>query len=197
MATSRGGTGQRWIRVWDPLVRIFHWSLAAAVGIALISDEHRSVHEAVGYVAIALVLVRAVWGLIGPDHARFSNFVRSPVVVLAYLADVVQLRAPRYIGHNPAGGAMIVLLMLTVLIAGTSGWMSETDRFFGVAWVEDVHRYSANALFALIAFHIVGVVVSSLLHGENLVRAMITGRKAAAPGTTPEHRDAKKTAHPV
>ena len=174
------------IKIWDPVVRVFHWGLAAAVFIALMSDEDRALHEAAGYAALALVLVRILWGFLGPRHARFSSFVRSPGAVLAYLKDVAGLRARRYLGHNPAGGAMILLLLAMVATAGISGWLSETDRFFGVAWVEDLHRASANALIALIAFHVAGVVFSSVMHGENLVRAMITGRKALVPAAEDE-----------
>ena len=174
------------IKTWDPVVRVFHWGLAAAVFIALMSDEDRALHEAAGYAALALILVRILWGFLGPRHARFSSFVRSPDAVLAYLKEVAGLRARRYLGHNPAGGVMILLLLAMVATAGISGWLSETDRFFGVAWVEDLHRASANALIALIAFHVAGVVFSSVMHGENLVRAMITGRKALAPAAEDE-----------
>ncbi|HKF61685.1 MAG TPA: cytochrome b/b6 domain-containing protein [Dongiaceae bacterium] len=174
------------IRVWDPIVRVFHWGFAAAVFLALMSDEDRALHEAAGYAALALILVRILWGFLGPRHARFSSFVRSPGAVLTYLKDAAGLRARRYLGHNPAGSAMILLLLAMVATAGISGWLSETDRFFGVAWVEDLHRASANALIALIAFHVAGVVFSSVMHGENLVRAMITGRKALAPAAEDE-----------
>ena len=174
------------VKVWDPVVRVFHWSFAAAVFIALMSDEDRALHEAAGYAALALILVRILWGFLGPRHARFSSFVRSPGTVLAYLKDAGGLRARRYLGHNPAGGAMILLLLAMVATAGISGWLSETDRFFGVAWVEDLHRASANALIAFIAFHVAGVVFSSVMHGENLVRAMITGRKALVPAAEDE-----------
>jgi cytochrome b len=174
------------VKVWDPVVRVFHWSFAAAVFIALMSDEDRALHEAAGYAALALILVRVLWGFLGPRHARFSSFVRSPGAVLAYLKDAAGLRARRYLGHNPAGGAMILLLLAMVATAGISGWLSQTDRFFGIAWVEDLHRASANALIALIAFHVAGVVFSSVMHSENLMRAMITGRKALAPAAEDE-----------
>ena len=163
--------------MWDPVVRVFHWSLAAAVMLALISDEDRGLHEAVGYLALALILIRLLWGFIGPRPARFSSFVQPPGAILAYLGDVARFRARRYLGHNPAGGAMILLLMATVATAAVSGWLSQTDRFFAVAWVEDLHRASANLLIVLIVFHLIGVLLSSLMHGENLVRAMVTGRK--------------------
>ncbi len=143
--------------MWDPVVRVFHWSLAAAVMLALISDEDRGLHEAAGYVALALILIRLIWGFIGPRPARFSSFVQPPSAILAYLRDVARFRARRYLGHNPAGGAMILLLMATVVTAGISGWLSQTDRFFAVAWVEDLHSASANLLIALIVFHVIGV----------------------------------------
>jgi cytochrome b len=179
------------VKVWDPVVRLFHWSFAAAVFVALISDEDRALHENVGYVALALLLLRIVWGFLGPRPARFSSFLRPPGVVLAYLKDAAGLRARRYLGHNPAGGAMILLLMAMVATAVISGGLSDTDRFFGTAWVEDLHRASANALIALIAFHLAGVVFSSLLHGENLVRAMVSGRKPLLPAAEEEHQSVR------
>jgi cytochrome b len=180
MTAARPGVDAGQVKVWDPLVRMFHWSLAAAVILALMSDENRSLHETVGLVALSLILVRVLWGFLGPRYARFSSFVQPPGVILAYLRDVVRFRARRYLGHNPAGGAMIALLLATVATAGVSGWLSETDRFFGVAWLEDLHRASANLLIALMVFHVIGVILSSLMHGENLVLAMVTGRKPFA-----------------
>ena len=168
-----------WVKVWDPLLRLAHWGLAAAVTVALVSSDDRSLHEAAGYVALGIVGLRIVWGVVGPVHARFTDFVRSPGTVLAYLRDVFRLSARRYLGHNPAGGAMIVAMLVLILVAGISGWMSLTDRFFGIGWVEDLHAASGNLLMFLIIGHVLGVIVSSMLHGENLVRAMITGRKPA------------------
>ncbi|HSY89384.1 MAG TPA: cytochrome b/b6 domain-containing protein [Verrucomicrobiae bacterium] len=180
MTAARPDADSGQVKVWDPVVRVFHWSLAAAVMLALISDEDRGLHEAVGYLALALILIRLLWGFIGPRPARFSSFVQPPGAILAYLGDVARFRARRYLGHNPAGGAMILLLMATVATAAVSGWLSQTDRFFAVAWVEDLHRASANLLIVLIVFHLIGVLLSSLMHGENLVRAMVTGRKPVA-----------------
>jgi len=176
----------RSVAVWDPAIRIFHWTLAAAVLTALVSDEDRTVHEAAGYVALALIALRIVWGFIGPRHARFSSFVRPPGAVLGYTRHIATGRPRRYLGHNPAGGAMILLLMATVATAGITGWLQETDRFFGVAWVETLHSAAANLLIGLVAVHILGVVFSSVLHAENLVRAMVTGRKALAPAAEDE-----------
>lgn len=168
-----------WVKVWDPLLRLAHWGLAAAVTLALVSSDDRRLHEAAGYAALGIVGLRILWGVVGPIHARFTDFVYSPGTVLAYLRDLSRLSARRYLGHNPAGGAMILALLVLVLVAGVSGWMSLTDRFFGVGWVENLHSASGNLLMFLVIGHVLGVIVSSMLHRENLVRAMITGRKPA------------------
>jgi cytochrome b len=165
------------VRVWDPLVRILHWSLVGAVAIALVSADDRAIHEASGYLVLGIVLIRVAWGLIGPRHARFTDFVKSPRTVLAYLRDVMLRKPRRYLGHNPAGGAMIVAILLLLVAAVGSGWLSLTDRFFGVAWVENLHAASANLLILLVLAHLAGVVLASLQHKENLIRAMFTGRK--------------------
>ena len=180
MAHSRTLAFPAMVRVWDPLVRAGHWLLAASVVFALMSDESRSLHKLAGYVAAGLVVLRIVWGFIGPRHARFTDFVKSPAAVFAYGRDLIRLRPRRYLGHNPAGGAMILAMFVLVLVTAFSGWLSETDRFFGVGWVETTHSVSANLLMLLVIGHVIGVFVTSLLHGENLVRAMVTGRKPAS-----------------
>ena len=177
MAHSRNLAFPATVRVWDPLVRVAHWLLAASVVFALMSDESRSLHKLAGYVAAGLVVLRIVWGFAGPRHARFADFVKSPLAVLAYLRDLVRFRPRRYLGHNPAGGAMIVAMLILILVTSFSGWLSETDRFFGVGWVEAIHAGGANLLIGLIVLHVGGVILSSLMHGENLTRAMFTGRK--------------------
>jgi cytochrome b len=179
MTRSRIRAFPETLRVWDPLVRVVHWLLAASVVFALMSDESRSLHKLAGYIAAGLVVLRVVWGFVGPQHARFADFVRSPGAVYGYLRDVALFKPRRYIGHNPAGGAMILLLLLLVLVTAISGWLSETDRFFGAGWVEAVHAGGANLLIGLIVLHVGGVILSSLMHGENLIRAMFTGRKPA------------------
>ena len=174
---SKAGDG--WVKVWDPFLRLAHWGLAASVTIALVSSDDRRLHEAAGYVALGIAGLRIAWGIVGPLHARFTDFVYSPGTVLSYLRGLFRLSARRYLGHNPAGGAMIVALLALILVTGISGWMSETDRFFGTAWVEDVHSASGNLMIFLVIAHVLGVIVSSLLHRENLVRAMVTGLKPA------------------
>ncbi len=174
----RLGKKEGTIKVWDPLVRLFHWSLVAGIALAWITSEGwDKAHEITGYVIAGLVGFRLLWGFIGGKYARFSDFIRSPGAVLAYMKQMLRGRAPRSIGHNPAGGAMIVLLLLSTAAICLTGWMMSLDAFWGVEWVEDLHEASATAMLALIGLHVAGVIYSSLEHRENLVRAMITGRK--------------------
>ena len=177
------------IPVWDRFVRLFHWGVVALVATAFLSEDAKSLHIAAGYGVLALVAVRLVWGFVGTRHARFADFVTRPRTILAYLRDLRGGHARRYLGHNPAGGAMVVLLLALLLGTAGTGWLSETDRFFGNEVVSGIHAALANLLMVAIGLHVAGVLVSSLLHGENLVRAMITGRKPASVARQPEHED--------
>lgn len=166
------------VRVWDPLVRIFHWSLVALFATAyLTGDEVQKVHEPVGYGIAGLLVFRVIWGIVGSRHARFSDFVRSPSAVVSYLRDAVSFRGRRYLGHNPAGGAMILALIAAIGGTAATGYMMTTDMWWGVGWVEEVHEILANGCLVLIALHVAGVIFASIEHGENLVRAMVTGKK--------------------
>ncbi len=168
------------VPVWDRFVRLFHWGLASLVLLAfLTTDDARWLHEFSGYAVLALIAARIVWGVIGTRHALFISFLAGPRAVLRYLALLRDGRAPRYLGHNPAGGAMIVALLGLLVIVAGSGWLSETDAYFGVPWVDHLHHISAHLLLVLVGLHLVGVIASSWLHRENLVLAMITGRKPA------------------
>ncbi len=168
------------VKVWDPLVRVFHWSLVALFALAFATgDEIERVHIIAGYGVMALIAVRLLWGLAGSRHARFTDFVRGPATVLAYLRDTVSGRAPRYLGHNPAGGMMIVALLVMLTATGVSGYMMTTPTYWHVKWVEELHEVTANLTLGLVALHVLGVLVSSLAHRENLVVAMFTGRKRA------------------
>jgi len=177
------------VAVWDPLLRIFHWSLVVFFSVAWLSgDEWASFHEWAGYTVAALIAFRVVWGLIGTRHARFSDFVYRPATIREYLLTLPTRRVRHYLGHNPAGGAMVlVMLVMLALLAGSgmlliagegggplagtalAGWSGE--------WVEEVHEFLGDFMLLLVFVHIVGVFVASRLHGENLVRAMLTGRK--------------------
>ena len=143
------------------------------------ADEIEDLHEWAGYAAAALITFRLAIGFVGSRYARFTQFIRGPKETLSYSEDVFFNREARYLGHNPLGALMIVaLLTSTALVAGT-GWLQTTDAFWGIEWVEEAHEMLANVMLALVALHVGGVVLSSVRHGENLVRAMITGRKPA------------------
>jgi cytochrome b len=175
---SGGATPPATVKVWDPFVRVFHWSLAALFLLAYATgDEVENVHIAAGYAIAGLLALRIVWGLVGPRHARFSDFVRSPRAVLTYLRDVVQLRAPHYLGHNPAGGAMVVALIVMLIGTCTTGYLMTTEAYWGSEALEEVHETFANLTIGLVVVHVLGVLVASFEHRENLVKAMITGRK--------------------
>lgn len=176
--TANGVGMAQTVKVWDPFVRVFHWSLVTCfLGAYLLGDESASWHRNLGYAALALVTARILWGFVGSRYARFSSFVPSPRKLVNYVKDVLARREARSLGHNPLGGAMILALLLAVVTIGTTGWMMSLDSFFGVEWVEDTHKIVANLTLALVGLHIAGVIFSSLRHKENLVRAMITGRK--------------------
>jgi cytochrome b len=165
--------------VWDAPVRVFHWLMVLSFAGAYLtaeSERWRLVHVTLGYTMAGLVAFRIIWGIAGTPYARFVNFLRGPFAVLRYVRSIAQGRPERHVGHNPAGALAIVgLLALTLAVAG-SGYGAYTD--VGGDWLEEVHEVLANAMLGLVGLHIVGVVLSSWLHRENLVAAMIDGRKA-------------------
>lgn len=174
----------KWVKVWDPLVRVGHWSLVIVIAIAWFTREGGHVwHERFGYAALAIVALRIVWGFIGPRFARFSQFVRTPAATLDYAGQVLRLSEPRHLGHNPLGGWMILALLLNVLLVGASGWLYTTDAYWGVKWVEEVHEFFADSLLVLAALHVAGVVFASWRHHENLAAAMLSGcKRPPGPG---------------
>jgi cytochrome b len=174
------------IKVWDLLVRLLHWSLVVSVVGAWLTREGNELrHEQLGYAALAIVAVRFVWGLIGPRYARFGNFVRSPAKTFGYFRAVVARREPHYVGHNPLGGWMIVMLLATIAVICGTGWLYTTDAYWGVAWVGELHEGATDFLIVLVALHVAGVVFTSIRQKENLVKAMITGTKRV-PDQSPE-----------
>ena len=205
------------IRVWDPLVRIFHWGLVLAFTLAYLSgDEESSLHIYSGYVVLGLLAFRLVWGLVGSRYARFSDFVYSPGTVIRYLKDLVAKQPKYYIGHNPAGGAMVIAMLLCLFVVSVSGlkiyaieeglgplagalpaltvispvYADDDDDEHGrnenehgedeagEEFWEEIHEVSSNFMLLLVVLHIGGVIVSGRLHDENLVKAMLTGKKA-------------------
>ena len=170
------------VKVWDPLVRICHWTLLTAVALSWATQEGWGAwHEWLGYATLAVVAVRLPWGFLGTAAARFANFVRPPGETLSYAKRVLAGGEERHLGHNPLGGWMIVLLLANVLLVGFSGWLFTTDRYWGVEWVEDLHEGISNCLAVLVALHVAGVIFTSWRQRENLVAAMLHGRKRPLP----------------
>ena len=183
------------VKVWDPVVRIFHWSLVSAFFIAYVTEEDfLSLHVWAGYTVLSLVFLRVLWGFVGTKYARFADFVYTPQTVKRFLLDTLRLRASRYLGHNPAGGAMIILLLVALLLTSLSGlavygvqdgagplagMLAGAGEFWGDVF-EEVHEFFANFTTFLVLLHVAGVIVESLIHGENLVSAMWHGYKRKA-----------------
>jgi cytochrome b len=180
------------VRVWDRFVRVFHWGLAGAVLIAFLTeDELLGLHTWAGYTVLGLIAARLAWGLIGPRHARFTDFVRGPRATLAYLRDILRGHPARYLGHNPAGAAMAIALIAGFLATSVTGLMVLgagemagplapylSDVSSGATHdLKEIHEVLAWGTVFLIPLHLIGVAAASLHHKENLVRAMIDGYK--------------------
>ncbi len=197
------------IPVWDIFVRVFHWSLVLAFTIAyLTEDDFESLHVYAGYTVLGLISFRILWGFIGTHYARFSNFIYPISEIKNYLSSLTTNKPKHYLGHNPAGGVMIIALLVSLFATTISGLKvygveghgplanngvevsiisearahgdednegkheNEEEEFW-----EEIHEFFANFTLLLVFVHIAGVVVASRIHGENLVRAMVTGKK--------------------
>jgi cytochrome b len=169
--------------VWDAPVRVFHWLMVFAFAGAYLtaeSERFRLVHVTLGYTMAGLVAFRLAWGLVGTRHARFASFVRGPREIGRYIGSILRGRPEHHAGHNPAGAVAIVALLALTAFVALSGWATYEE--LGGHWLEETHEAIANAMLAIVGVHIAGVVLGSLVHRENLVAAMVTGRKAAARG---------------
>ncbi|NVK41390.1 MAG: cytochrome b/b6 domain-containing protein [Oceanospirillaceae bacterium] len=164
--------------IWDPVVRLFHWSLALAFLLNYaVLEEGETAHEWVGYYCLAILSVRILWGFVGPRNARFADFFPTPARVRHHLALLRQGRIEAHDGHNPLGGLMILALMAGVTLTGITGWMLELDAFWGEDWAEELHEVMANLTMLLVFVHVSAVLLFSWLGPVNLVRTMITGRR--------------------
>ncbi len=185
IASTSGEPGS--IRVWDPVVRLFHWTVVAGCAINLVIEQGNRFHRAVGYVVAAAVAVRVLWGFVGGAHARFTDFVPSPAALAGYLRRLVSRSEPRYIGHNPAGSVMILALLGSLIAVSVTGWMMGLDRFFGNETLEELHETCAMTIAVLAGIHVAAAVFESFRHRENLIKAMFTGRKRPPTGTDVDH----------
>ncbi len=161
------------VPVWDLPTRIFHWALALCVGVALIvTPEGGSgfiVHAIAGYLALLLVVFRLPWGFLGSRRSRFADFLYPLNKVIDFALQHLRFKVTRYVGHNPVGGWMVVVLLVFVAGASVTGLL-------GGFW-RGLHALFGNLLILLIVLHLFGVVVDTLLARDNIVWAMITGRK--------------------
>ncbi len=168
------------VKVWDPVVRIFHWSVVAGCLLNLfILQSNGTPHKIVGYLAAVALFIRICWGFVGSGHARFADFVPKPQTFVRYVSQVMRSEAPRYLGHNPAGAVMMLALMALLAAIAATGWMLGLDDFWGASWLETLHGELANAILALALLHAGAAIFESWRHRENLVWSMMTGRKRA------------------
>ena len=179
------------VKVWDPLIRIFHWSLVFTFFVAFITeDDWLDLHIQAGYAVSILITFRLIWGIIGTRQARFLSFVKPPSVVISYFKQMLSLRVPHYLGHNPLAAVMVIALLSSITLVAFTGMVLIAGEGQGPLagtvyaswsgeWMEEIHEFFANFSLLLVIAHVSGVVVSSLLERENLVKAMINGRKKA------------------
>lgn len=217
---------KRIVNVWDPLIRIGHWTLVIAFFTAYFTeDDLMDVHTWAGYTVAAVVLIRIAWGLVGSKHARFGDFIYAPAKVFAYLKNLLARKPQHYIGHNPAGGVMVIALLLSLGATTFTGMklyaVEENEGPFAITaqqaqthmdkasiistakaeeeededeeskgaksghvvdeqaeeYWEDLHETFVNLTLLLVFLHIGGVIFSSIVDKEKLVKAMITGKK--------------------
>ena len=170
----------RRILVWDVPTRVFHWlqvlAFAGAYWLAF-SERFRDYHDALGYILLGLLVFRLVWGFIGTRYARFSSFLFKPRETVAYLGSMIKGKPGHYLGHNPAGSVSVWLLLAVGMFICVTGVMSLQDDASDL--VIELHGLATNVMLGVIALHLAGVLMSSILHRENLVRAMLTGYKSA------------------
>jgi cytochrome b len=184
------------VKVWDLPTRVFHWALVVLVVMSWLTADDKGllyvVHTISGYLVFLLILFRLAWGWLGNDHARFGDFVRSWPAVRTYLGGLWRFKPDRTLGHNPLGGWMVVLLLamlLAITVTGMVGAAREPGALLNglidpalSRSVRHIHELLANILYFLVGLHILGVLTDWILTGDNLIRAMITGRKPVEEG---------------
>jgi cytochrome b len=171
------------ILVWDLPTRVFHWLLAASFLGAFLtaeSERYRDIHVVLGYTVLGLVAFRFLWGAVGTRYARFSSFPIAPRRVLGYFKSLFTRSPQHHVGHNPAGSLAIYAILALALLAGATGYAAYNE--IGGEWLTELHEGAANAMLGLVVIHIGAVIVSSLIHRENLVAAMLNGYKNGRSG---------------
>ncbi|HXZ15489.1 MAG TPA: cytochrome b/b6 domain-containing protein [Roseiarcus sp.] len=168
------------IEVWDPLVRLFHWTVVAGCIVDLfVLEDGKAGHRLIGYVVAAALAVRVVWGFLGSKHARFADFAPTPRKLGQYLKALLRREEPRYIGHNPAGAVLMLTLMGLLAAVSITGWLLTLDAYFGNEALEELHEGIADLILVLAGAHAAAAIYEGRRQKENLVWAMVTGRKRA------------------
>ncbi len=179
---ATGRTAADRILVWDAPVRVFHWLMVGCFFAAYLSAESerwRLLHVSAGYTMVGLLAFRILWGVIGTRHARFASFVRGPAAVARYVGSIVRGRPEHHTGHNPAGALAIIALLGLTAVVTAAGWAAYQE--IGGEAMEELHELAANLMLALVGVHVVAVLASGWLHRENLIGAMLHGRKSGPP----------------
>ena len=159
--------------VWDLPTRIFHWSLVLAfLGVQITAEWSDSIHELFGYMVLTLVGFRIIWGVFGPPTARFNHLVPTLRSIKEHVGNLINQNIQHAIGHNPLGALMVIILLSTLSIAGITGYLSQTNAFWGYEWVNDIHEASGELSLVLVGIHVSGVAVMSILEGQNLISRM-------------------------
>lgn len=169
----------RQVRVWDILVRVTHWAVAAGITANLLfTEEGSELHQYVGYTVVGLVIVRLLWGLVGTRYARFSDFFPTSSRIKRHLSDLSARRMDeQHLGHNPLAAIMMLLLWAVIIGLGVSGYLMEARIFGSKDILEEIHEILANSLYSLVPLHIISAIVMSYWERQNLIKSMITGNK--------------------
>ncbi len=167
------------IRLWDPLIRLFHWSLVFIfVANYFVNEQGDDWHQWLGYTAVAWLVVRFLWGFFGSSAARWSDFFPTPARLASHARALTRGHVYHRLGHSPIGALIMILMMLCILALGVTGYMmQEIDYFWGTEWVETLHGTIANSLAALVVVHIAAALFISYRTRENLPLSMVTGKR--------------------
>jgi len=171
------------IRLWDPLIRVFHLSVAAVfIANYFFNEAGDDWHGWLGYYAGAWLAVRLVWGFVGPRSARWADFWPTAKRLREHARALLQGRGGHRLGHSPIGGLVMLLMMAAIASLALSGFlMQEVDALWGADWPLAIHTWSADALLVLVIVHVAAALLESLRLRENLPLSMLTGRRRPLP----------------
>lgn len=166
------------VPVWDIWVRITHWTVAAGIfANLLVTEDGSDIHEYIGYTLMAMVGLRLIWGIIGSKYARFSDFFPTPSRLRQHFVQITAHHVEPHLGHNPLGALMMFALWGVILALGLTGYLQETDRFFGNDTIKEIHELFADSLYVLVPIHVLSAIIMGKLQHQNLIKSMITGKK--------------------